>query len=289
MLNNESSPTVTHCTFIGNSAGVAGGGIKNAGNCNTTVTNCIFTANSAKSGGGMGNHDNSSPTVDNCTFSGNSAVQEGGGMNNSNGCSPTLTNCTFSDNSSGWAGGGMYNFGGSRPTLTNCILWGNTAPSGPQIYNDGRSSSATVSYSDVKGSWPGTGNINADPLFLDPNDGDLRLLPGSACIDAGDNTVVPPDMLDLDRDGNTAEPIPFDIEGRPRFVDQYDITDTGYGTAPIVDMGAFEANYIEVAMKFTPQALNLRSKGKWLKAHLVLPEGFDVNDVDTNTRCHRAA
>jgi hypothetical protein len=115
------------------------------------------------------------------------------------------------------------------------------------------------------------------------------LLPGSACIDAGDNTVVPPDMLDLDRDGNTAEPIPFDIEGRPRFVDQYDITDTGYGTAPIVDMGAFEANYIEVAMKFTPQALNLRSKGKWLKAHLVLPEGFDVNDVDTNTRCHRAA
>ena len=36
-------------------------------------------------------------------------------------------------------------------------------------------------------------------------------------------------------------------------------------------------------MKFTPKVLNLHSKGKWIKAHLVLPEGFDVNDVDANT------
>ena len=36
-------------------------------------------------------------------------------------------------------------------------------------------------------------------------------------------------------------------------------------------------------MKFTPQALNPGSGGKWVKAHLVLPEGFGVDDVDADT------
>jgi hypothetical protein len=39
---------------------------------------------------------------------------------------------------------------------------------------------------------------------------------------------------------------------------------------------------IEVAMKFTPQALNPNSKGKWLKAHFVLPQKYSVEDVDAN-------
>jgi hypothetical protein len=39
---------------------------------------------------------------------------------------------------------------------------------------------------------------------------------------------------------------------------------------------------MEVAMKFTPQALNPRSEGRWVKAHFVLPEGFAVEDVDAN-------
>ncbi len=40
---------------------------------------------------------------------------------------------------------------------------------------------------------------------------------------------------------------------------------------------------IEVAMQFTPQALNPGSKGNWVKAHFVLPEGFVIDDVDANT------
>jgi hypothetical protein len=40
---------------------------------------------------------------------------------------------------------------------------------------------------------------------------------------------------------------------------------------------------IEVTMKFTPQALNPHSKGNWVKAHFVLPEGFGVDNVDTNS------
>jgi predicted outer membrane repeat protein len=37
---------------------------------------------------------------------------------------------------------------------------------------------------------------------------------------------------------------------------------------------------VEVSMKFTPQAVNLFSKGKWVKGHIVLQEGFSIDDVD---------
>jgi hypothetical protein len=37
---------------------------------------------------------------------------------------------------------------------------------------------------------------------------------------------------------------------------------------------------LEVGLKFTPQTLNLRSKGKWVKAHIKLPDGFSGRDVN---------
>ena len=69
---------------------------------------------------------------------------------------------------------------------------------------------------------------------------DLHLLPGSACIDAGSNADVPADTADLDGDGNTAEPLPFDLAGAGRFADDPYTADTGAGVAPIVDIGAYE-------------------------------------------------
>ena len=61
-------------------------------------------------------------------------------------------------------------------------------------------------------------------------------------IDAADNTAVPPDMTDLDDDGDTDERIPFDLDSNPRFVDDPEIPDTGNPgeVNPIVDMGAYE-------------------------------------------------
>ncbi len=45
----------------------------------------------------------------------------------------------------------------------------------------------------------GPGNINADPLFVDPSTGDYHLSPGSPCIDAGDPSFTPkPDEVDID-------------------------------------------------------------------------------------------
>ena len=94
-------------------------------NSSPTVTNCTFSGNTASIGGGMCN-EGSSPTVTNCTFSGNSALDfgVGGGMANFEG-SPTVTNCTFSMNSASVSGGGIYNGGGS-PTVTDGSFCGNS-------------------------------------------------------------------------------------------------------------------------------------------------------------------
>jgi hypothetical protein len=72
-------------------------------------------------------------------------------------------------------GGGMYNYN-SNPTLTNVILWGDSAPIRPEIYNF--SSTPVISYSDIQGCGGSSGwnpacgtnggsNIDADPLFAD--------------------------------------------------------------------------------------------------------------------------
>jgi len=39
---------------------------------------------------------------------------------------------------------------------------------------------------------------------------------------------------------------------------------------------------IEAKMKFTPKVLNCNSRGKWFKAHFVLPEDITVEDVDSH-------
>ena len=61
------------------------------------------------------------------------------------------------------------------PTLTNCILWGDSASADPEIYV--YSGSPDIIFSDVEGGWPGTGNINANPLFAGV--GDFHLAGGS--------------------------------------------------------------------------------------------------------------
>jgi hypothetical protein len=76
----------------------------------------------------------------------------------------------------------------------------------------------------------------------DPGSGDFRLAPGSPAIDAGNSAAVPADATDLDGNDNTAEHIPLDLDGRPRFFDDPKTVDTGIESPPlaVVDMGPYE-------------------------------------------------
>lgn len=231
-MYNTGSPALTRCTFLGNSA-TNGGGMYNTGS--PVLTSCIFAGNSAgEGGGGMANANSAVPRLINCTFTGNSAT-DGGGMYNT-GSAPQLVGCTFSRNSAReFFTGGMTNYGSQSTTLTNCILWGNK---NSQILFNYPLPQGAVRYSDIQGGYPSPGyNINQDPLFLDPDgadnvvgtaDDDLRLGAGSPVVNAGNRNLLPADTVDLDRDGNTAESNPLDLDGYPRVVN-YE-----------VDMGAYE-------------------------------------------------
>jgi Right handed beta helix region/Chlamydia polymorphic membrane protein (Chlamydia_PMP) repeat len=216
--SSSSTVTVTNSTFNDNVADTGGGGISNYSG-SVKVTNCSFSGNAAGEGGGMYNNT-SSPAVNNCVFRGNSAWY-GGGMSNQYDSSPFVTNCTFSGNLAA-AGGGVYNTNGSNPTLTNCILWRNTPY---EVVSN--LSTPTVSYSNMRGGFPGEGNVDSDPMFLDVDGGDLQLRSESPCVDAGNNDAVP---VGVDADAN----------GDPRFADHACADDLGNGIPPVVDMGAFE-------------------------------------------------
>ena len=206
MMNRvSSSPILTDVVFRSNSAGNYGGGMFNRTDCSPSLTNVAFWDNEA-------------------------TVQDGGGMRNSNGSSPTLVNVTLSGNSALGRGGGISNYWETSSTLANCILWGNSAFEGDQLFNE--SSTATITTSLVGGGCPDDSTcydplLDEDPLFVDPAGGDLRLRRGSPAIDAGDNAAVPAGVT-------------TDLAGRPRFVDVPSVVDTGSGTPPIIDMGAYE-------------------------------------------------
>ena len=236
---------ITNCTINGNAAGYAGGGILCDDDRTFVMANCIIAENTASNGGGIYFYK-SNPTINNCTFAENS-----------------------SPNGSALA---CYSYHQKYPSnlqLTNCIL----RDSGDEIWNNDDSNIA-ITYSDIQGGWPGIGNINADPCFVEPGywdandtpddvnddfwiEGDYYLLPDSLCIDTGDPNYIP-------------EPNETDIDGNPRV------------SGDAIDMGAYESNYIQAAMKLTPQMLNCNSKGKYVKTHLALPEGFLPEDVDVN-------
>ena len=221
MRNWNASPTVANCIFVDNQA-TSAGGISNIGS-NARIINCTIRTNTATNvGGGMANTAGSNPMVLGCLFHNNRAqFQDGGGMRNL-GSSPAVICCTFVGNFAHRGdGGGMASSYSGNPSVTGCIFW----PNFPNEIVDFPNASTTVLYSAIEGGWPGTGNIARDPMFVDPDNANYRLSPGSPCIDAGDNSAVPEFIL-------------RDLDGNRRFV----VGTTSFQSVagPIVDMGAYE-------------------------------------------------
>ncbi len=223
--------TIENNTITGNSAEYGGGMCY----CHGTIQDNTITSNSAEYGGGVSYCHG---TIENNAIMGNSAASRGGGLsschgtirnnritNNSaggdggglQGCPATIESNTIADNSAVDEGGALWWCNG---TILNCIIWGNTAPTGPQLYD-----SVTPNHSCIQ-DWAGggTGSMDTDPAFVDADgpdndpetydDNNYRLSAASPCIDAGMNEDCMQGAVDLD--------------GNPRIIN---------GT---VDMGAYE-------------------------------------------------
>jgi hypothetical protein len=239
--------SITNCIFEGNTAGAGGAILLGAvphGRGRAEIGNCRFTDNSAMAqapgfGGGAIYYGlyNGSAIVANCEFESNHAPL-GSAIYGSWGWDSTIINCLFRGNSG--TQGTIY---ANYASVSNCSFAGNSATTGRAIRGDGYTqvtncilwdggeeisyeySSPSVTFSDVYGGWFGTGNIDAYPQFRDQAHGNLRLRFGSPCIDAGNNSACSSD---------------YDLAGNPRRVDDPNTPDTGAGTPPLVDMGAYE-------------------------------------------------
>jgi predicted outer membrane repeat protein len=192
------------------------------------VVNTIFQTNVAGSNGGAFYVDPfSTLEVDGCRFNGNEAGESGGAIYAAGPLRVALS--TFWGSEAACqipmycSGGAIY---AGNLTLTNSIFDTNIALAapGPNI----AASAVAEAYNDLHGDGITTnGNIDADPLFADlnPIPPDLTLRGASPCINTGGNGLIPADVLDVDGNGNTTEPLPLDLAGNPRI--QHNTVDRG--------------------------------------------------------------
>ena len=196
----DSDPTISNNIISENyaSADAAMGGGIGCNNSNPTISNNNISGNSTSGsvylGGGIGCAYGSSPVIVNNIISANSARLGGGIFCQES--SPTMTNNTIRGNSADQAAG-IYCAYFSNPTIFNTIFWADSAQYDPEIFVD-TSSSPTIIYCDIQSGWTGEGNIDVDPLFRDPENGDFHLM-STACGDPNDSPCIDtghPDIID---------------------------------------------------------------------------------------------
>ncbi len=105
-------------------------------------------------------------------------------------CHATIIGCTIVDNVGGGYATGIYANEESIITLRDSIIWGNFSSDIYAYYG-------TIDYCDIGGVYPGTGNIDLDPLFVSGPGGDYYLsqiaagqAADSPCVDAGSDLAA---------------------------------------------------------------------------------------------------
>ena len=195
---NDANIVMSGCNISGNWAmrDVYGISVGNGSTANLKIVDCVIsenTANFSSESCAIKNRDCNSLQVVNCLITGNN-----GGVDSYGDGQSSIINCTIVENNIDHCT--CYAIRGEMPVIVNnCIVKDN---GDQQIEKN-----VVVSYSDISDNtdhiWPGVGNINADPLFADVNNGDYHLLSqagrwdpadeqwvrddvSSPCIDAGD-------------------------------------------------------------------------------------------------------
>jgi predicted outer membrane repeat protein len=252
MHNNRSSPTLIRCVFIGNAAKFEGGGVYQT-TSETSFDHCVFYQNSSGVAGGGVYNELSKTIFSHGVFAGNTAPF-GGAIRNLNSSSSQILSCTFHNNTGleSGGGGGIHNETDSSAEVSNSILWGDSEGEVVDLIG----CVSIVRYCTIQGGWTGDGgdNSSSDPLFAGSGvpegpdyvwatgDDGLRLTGSSPALDMGSAGLLPADAQDLDRDGITMEPSPFDLRMLPR------IAGTG------LDQGAYEFQYPTVTFELAGHA-----------------------------------
>jgi predicted outer membrane repeat protein len=164
IYNPTDTLTVSNCIFSGNSAGY-GGGINNTTGT-LTVMNSSFTSNSAVYGSGIYNNSGTL-TVRDSTFSGNNSMSSGDGGGIFNLGTLTVSTSTFSGNNAGNYGGGISTATNTL-NITNSTFSGNSADKGGGVYANGTVNITNSTFSGNSASSSGSGiyNNGSDPVTL---------------------------------------------------------------------------------------------------------------------------
>lgn len=194
--------TITDNHSFGRDA-ATGGGIRLT-NSNPLFSHVVITNNNSKSGGGL-YLENSNPTLSYVTIADNYAhstgfIPTGGGGIWCDSSNPLIVNSILIGNTAdntNVGGGGFLCINNSHPQLVNSIVWGNTPEHAAFLPWYENHSSILFAHSAVEyGSffivvseydslyWL-DGNIDSDPMFVDPDSGNYELQHSSPCIDAG--------------------------------------------------------------------------------------------------------
>ena len=241
-------PVIRNCTVTGNVAQNQGGGISLVGATGAVlIENTVVSSNIADRAGGI-LVAYASSTISASLITGNAAREIGGVWVYDSALA--MTNTFVVDNQAIVGGPGAMEFWRSSGRLVNVTIANNSASDGPggvSYTNDQpdeslvilnsilafngnddlncSSGTCSVTYSDVQEIFAGSGNISADPKFVDRATGDYHLRGDSPAINAGTSDGAPA----------------TDFEGDPR-------------PAGAVDMGAdeFTGEIIEDILIFLP-------------------------------------